>query len=465
MTNDMHVEPLSPLDLLMPATYIRMLLTFDTSAPSTSFKERLQRGLDITSRRFPYLCGRVFPTSPTSGAKPSLEVRWSQASDSPTLVDIGPITESYDSLSAGGMQPASLPPHIWPTVDATCGDSGAPVFAASFFRFSDNKGLGLCLCMHHNVTDAAGLTDIIRFWVQAMAESNPPSLSPAVGRCARLEEKLSRQLDSLSSTSLDELFAAHPEYSRAPPAMPSEFPTNACKLYSVPLSRIQAIREELDSYAEGEKLTTNTLLCAMLWASITRARLQRKSERPSEATSRLVMAVDGRQRIDPEFSKPESMYVGNTILYALSGVSTTDLSETNHQDSPRAIAAVCRAITASYAPERIDSRSIAEVYSLVNKMGNYKGIFPGWDLFNSRDLTITSWANLDLHELDFGEGLGNPTFVRPPYTEADGVCIVLPRRRKISANHVDEKVEVQVMLRKDDMALLEQDGFWRTLTQ
>ncbi|KAI0385507.1 transferase family-domain-containing protein [Hypomontagnella monticulosa] len=462
MTNNMCVESLSPLDLLMPATYIGMLLTFDTPASSTSIAEKLQGGLNVATQRIPYLGGRVFPTPPSPGAKPSLKIRWDPAKGLPIIIDKGSITESYDSLSASGMQPADIPADIWPSVDVPhdqLAEHGAPVFSASFFRFSEGNGSGLCIYMHHNVTDAAGLTEVIRIWAQATAGLGPLSSHQVMGRCDRLKEKLSEQLNGIASLCLDELFAAHPEYSRVPPAMPSGFPANTCKIYSVPISKITAIKETLGV----GKPTTNTLLSALLWASITRARLHRKSEKPGDALSQLVMAVDGRQRMDPEFSKHGSIYPGNSILYALSSISTADL-EACQRDSPQAITKICDALSASCAPKKINSRYVAEVCSLVEKMEDYRAIFPGWDLFNSRDLTITSWANLDLHELDFGENIGKPTFVRPPYVEADGVCIIMPRKRVDTSSLVNEQIDVLVMLRRDDMAALNQDGFWNTLT-
>lgn len=58
----------------------------------------------------------------------------------------------------------------------------------------------------------------------------------------------------------------------------------------------------------------------------------------------------------------------------------------------------------------------------------YRSVFVCWDLFGSRDLTITSWAGLGFYGMDFGRDLGSWSFVGIPYTEADGVGLVLPRR-------------------------------------
>lgn len=46
------------------------------------------------------------------------------------------------------------------------------------------------------------------------------------------------------------------------------------------------------------------------------------------------------------------------------------------------------------------------VYSLMERVGDSRTVFLGWNLFNRRDLTITSCANLDLYDMSFGELLG-----------------------------------------------------------
>lgn len=106
----------------------------------------------------------------------------------------------------------------------------------------------------------------------------------------------------------------------------------------------------------------------------------------------------------------------------------------------------------------IDIQHIAEAYTVSESLESNQFLFPGWDLFKARDLTVTSWAQLDFYGMDFGEGLGKPDFVRVPYTEADGVCMILPRKRQMDAEN--ELLDVVVMLRNDDMAVLEKDDTW-----
>jgi hypothetical protein len=96
----------------------------------------------------------------------------------------------------------------------------------------------------------------------------------------------------------------------------------------------------------------------------------------------------------------------------------------------------------------------------MDRVDDPRSLFVGWDLFGSRDVTITSWADMDLYNVDFGEGMGKPELLRLPYTDsADGVAIVLPRKRGVER----EMIEVVIMLRRDHMEELEKDSMWNTL--
>ncbi|KAJ3553402.1 hypothetical protein NPX13_g10894 [Xylaria arbuscula] len=166
------------------------------------------------------------------------------------------------------------------------------------------------------------------------------------------------------------------------------------------------------------------------------------------------MAVNGRQRLSAEFSSAEEPYLGNLVMYSLARSSAAGLGSCS--DSLESLAKVCEVIGKSQSPEKINARHVAEVYSLVERVVDYKSVFVGWDLFGSQDLTITSWADLDFYELNFGNGLGRPEFTRIASSAADGVGIILPRKARTAAAH--GVVEVMIMLRSDDMDVLEHDA-------
>ena len=90
------------------------MLTFRTTESTQSVREKLQNGLDKTTRQFPWIAGRVFHTTPSPGAAPHLELRWhSDAAETPRILDSGVIQASYEVLAGSGMPPGAKPSDLW----------------------------------------------------------------------------------------------------------------------------------------------------------------------------------------------------------------------------------------------------------------------------------------------------------------------------------------------------------------
>ncbi|OJJ08848.1 hypothetical protein ASPVEDRAFT_47998 [Aspergillus versicolor CBS 583.65] len=458
-----HIKQLSPLDLTVPTAYINIVLAFDTTEPTPAISKYLQVGLDALSKQLPWLSGRVCASQVQQ--KPSLEIRYNP-NTALTLTDKGSIAGSYETLSSQGMPPEAIPQDAWPllpVIDDALAKAGAPVFATSAFRFAD-RGVGLCVSLHHNTVDATGFSEIMRQWARNITGSGLDIARPTqFGRIERLSEALSPQLKDISALSYEDLLAKHPEYAKKPPAVadepvqPTETPPCTSKVFTIRIHSINTIKQALGRYTPTPP-TTNVILCALLWTAITRARAERNPSLAESATSRLATIVNGRRRVSETFAPASNPYFGNVVLYTRTEATADTLTNTRPQspESAKVLLDICTRITTSQSPSTISARHIAEVYRLIADTEDHRTLDPGWDIFGSRDLAITSWADLDLYEVDFGVGLGRPEFVRLPYMEADGVAVLLPRRR----DGVDERLEVMVLLRKDDMAVLERDEAW-----
>ncbi|KAH8897256.1 hypothetical protein GQ53DRAFT_818529 [Thozetella sp. PMI_491] len=464
MATTFVTEALTPLDLLMPKTYIRVLMTFRTARTIDSISESLQAGLETTVKSVPWISGRVSQSNSRQGNPSNLEIRWAVPEITPKILDMGSIEASYKELSAQNMPSRAIPERVWPVSDLTdqvSETAGARVFAAGLFSFGDHEGIGLCVCMHHSSVDAKGFTEVLGLW--ARNTTSPELEGPAIAgtRLNRLSDMLHSGLNVSAQESLESLLALHPEFSTQPPTIPTSFPACTSTLFSIPIERINAHREALRSSSKFPQ-TINTVLCALLWSSITRARMHGNEGNHSFHTSRLAIAVNGRPRVEGKHSSSGGPYLGNMVVYALAKLATEGLVYSN-TGAARRLSGVCDAIAESTSPAKITSGHVAEICRLVNKSENPGKIFVGWDLFSSRDLTITSWATFDLYDLCFGGGLGKADFIRLPYTEADGVCIILPRKRPDFSREYGEKVEVVVMLRNDHMERLQEDYLWQTL--
>ncbi|KAH7211456.1 transferase family-domain-containing protein [Fusarium oxysporum] len=457
--DNLGIEPLTALDALMPKNYIRVLLAFRTSEPFNVVSQRLQSGLNATTEKIPWISGQVRSTGDGDKQAAHGVVYYSSNLDSPQIIECGSIDEPMSSLEAHAMHSTTIPEDVWP-LGALPGSDDSSVFGASIFRFKDGQGLGLCVCMHHHAVDAAGFSEVLKIWAQETT-TRGSSTSPSGGtRLSRISEALASQISEASSKGTEQLFRLLPEYSPIPPAMPASFPSFASQMFTIPTDHLDAYKQVLVPLLETPP-SANTVLCALLWSFITRIRAQHEENTLSLTSSRLVMAVNGRRRIGPSFSSPDNPYIGNLVLYASAEQPFDTLK--NAAATVRDCAEVCNTIAQSFAPTKINSQHIANVYELGRQAGDCTTIFPGWDLFNHRDVTITSWADLDLYQMNWGSELGQPDFVRFPFSAADGVCIILPRRRAKSASHSQNLVEVVVMLKAEHLEALKTDRLWQSL--
>ncbi|KAM4057678.1 transferase family protein [Hirsutella rhossiliensis] len=253
----------------------------------------------------------------------------------------------------------------------------------------------------------------------------------------------------------ESIASVSPRLQRAPA---TDLPPCTFRMFTIPTTRVNAIKQQLSSYMPRAP-TTNTVFFAVLWSAVTRVRMQRNPALATE-TSKMAIPVNGRRRIGAEFSTPDNPYLGNVVLYALPELLGQGLSTSS---APEALAKICHAIDQSHSP-KIDLHHIAEVYSLVDRSEDYRAIGVSWDLLSGRHLAILSWADFGLHGMDFGMGLGLPDFIRVPCGggAADGLCLLLPRRVPVAADASEEVLELLIVLRREDMHALEQDGIWQS---
>jgi hypothetical protein len=465
MAETPFVERLTPLDLLMPGGYVGAVLVFPTTQPSPILLITLQTSLDLVCKRVPWLMGRLFPISAAEGQKPTLEIRWTARDTAPRILDKGSLPVAYEGLSRIQIPLASIPADVWPARRGVQPKPGSepPVFAASLFHFADGKAVGLCIQGHHNTMDGFGFAEIVNMWARYMneSESQISSFNSPLERNTRLSNALDVSSKFITRPSLDVLFERHPEYSRLPPELPTEVSVCTSEILTIPMKKIEEVKQSLKPYL-GTTSTTNTVACTLLWSAITRARMRRTQDLDNKS-SRLPMAVNGRKRLNADLTDPQNPYLGNMVLFSLAEMAARDVSDCGRGGSTELLADVCRIVAQAQSPDRIDAGHIREVYSLVEGLNDYRSIFPGWELFGSRDLFITSWADLNMYDFDFGDALGKPQFVRIPYAQADGNVIILPRKRVATGAASEYGLEVVVMLQRDDLEALKEDSLWEAL--
>lgn len=472
MSNYSHSLELSPLDLIPPRYYTRLALSFRTTASAQpDILQNLQTSLDkICKTSIPWLGGKVLPSTNTATQKPGLQVCWNE-DDSPSIKCMESLPGSYKEVAAAGMPLTTILEDRWPTkslIDEELYRAGAPVLAVGLVPFNAGDGVSLCLCFHHNVVDAGGMAEVLRIWTGSMCGEVAPLLEGILDRVGRLSTALTAHKPHSDDSSLDSLLATHPEYTTSPLSFgANHFADCTSTVLAVSLPKIERLKAKLAKYMRSPP-TVNTVLCTILWCAITRIRQRRDPTLfASGEKSRLGMSVNGRARVDPEFASPgtKRFYFGNVYLYAL---TEFDVLEPAAGDAPieeSRLAHLCDTIAASYSPEKLDVNYIAGLSHLVSHFDKFPALFPAWSISSGRDLAITSWANLGLYEMRFGDALGYPEFVRLPYSKLDSAAIVLPRSRTrnmvgSNAKTASESFEVIVMLRECDLQALLEDEMW-----
>ncbi|KAK0343830.1 hypothetical protein LTR94_016865 [Friedmanniomyces endolithicus] len=457
-TGAIRTLDLTPLDLVPPRFYGRIALSFKTSAPAGRLLPRLQAALNQTCRSIPWLAGRVLATSDEGDRHPGLQVRWKDG-ESPILRDLGTLSGSFVEAEASGMPARTIPEEQWAMpgrIDERLAAEGPPVFAAGLLSFEKDDGVVLCVCIHHSVVDGGGYAEILRIWsnilsgISASSEFQPERNSRL---CASLRPHMGKTWASSHKT----LLASNPGYVTKPLPFKPDFAS--CTNAVLPVDRLKA---GLGTHTVVPP-TTNTIICAIIWCSLMRARQRRNPALfLGDSKSNLGMPVDGRRRVHPDFSSAEDPYFGNFYTYTMTQLQASAFSGAD-DPSLYPLARICDAIALSISADRLNARNIAEVYALAARSQSAPALFPAWSISSGRDIGITSWAGFGLYEMSFGDALGQPIFVRPPYMQIDSAAIVLPRKRACFDEEDRDTIEVMLMLRKDDIEALQQDGVWKML--
>ncbi|KAK3297346.1 uncharacterized protein B0H64DRAFT_473474 [Chaetomium fimeti] len=507
---------LSPIDQYMPRIYTTIFLIFET-LDRTSAVDKLRAGLTRLNQRLPYLKGRVFATdggraairwSPTDK---DIELQEMPTDGVPLLrlsveklkAERAPLHYFTDTL--GPM----------PRLADLDKDSGASVLATNYGLL--DGGIVLCLAVEHNVMDGAGMVELIRFWAACTrSETIDPATTPTPDPNEPLyrHERLRQATEPITQDehqstpaqqSFDDLLARHPEFrlasTKAAPAAPLPSPLGTSKIFTFSTAKLEATKTTLQTLHPGSAArpatTTNSVLCATLWSCITRVRRQRRGREPPtttsptspaaaadgvEARSRLGFAINGRARLGAAgpLADPRRPFLGNVALHGLARVDVAELERatataaaagdgadgadgdaTDGADgdaTASGMAALGRVVQAiGEAVGRVTPGFAREVMDLIEQTPvDGGGLAFGWNSLHGMDVMVTSWANMDLYGVDFGEGVGRPCLVRVTQRETDGFVIVLPRQR----GEEEEGIDVMVAMHVEDMAALEGDAVW-----
>jgi len=232
---------------------------------------------------------------------------------------------------------------------------------------------------------------------------------------------------------------SHPGYKvipkqSAPPAN-FQFPPTTLKQIKFTQPALEALKLEASkNLPEGKWVSTNDALVSNLWKAITIAR-----GLPSDKSTTLVLAIDGRTRLLLPDGKPmlPKNYFGNVIFYAsISETAGKVQSEPLSYLSSLVREKVAETTSSSYLLSTLDYLHSVDISSIAN---------PFISAFFGSDLGISDWSKSSLYDVDFGSG--GPESVQVPEPPViDGIVSCLLGRNLGR--------EVWVGLRSDHFAKL-----------
>jgi hypothetical protein len=463
---------LSPLDQHAPKVYTRMALVF----PVTDYEQAittLQTALRKTCEQLPYLKGTVVEGGLSHRKQSYIIVDPSNAA--PQFIE-QPAPNGLPTYAQLKTNRTPFPPETFPSpmIPGGPADAEVPVLGASYTKIEG--GLVMCIATYHKVVDGGGYSEILRL-LAAHSRSNAaepiehgtgPDPEEISSRRQRILKGKVDVSDELKKLDFEAMLARHPEY-MLKTKMSSNAPDTSTKtdagfvfsgkntnqVFAFSGQKIEAVRAALSDKLPSSYLTVNNILTAIIWPSITHIRATRPKGALSVASSKMDFSVSGRRLVGDSLQEPP--FTGNVIGYAQTELGVSKLSFQPSLDAAEKLLPVINLIAG--ASENLNASTIESLVHLSDQNPDLSNITMSWLLNGPGDMHFISWAQQACFELDFGETLGHPGYMRSAFIKLDGVVTFLPRRR--TEGCVDD-MDVSVLLREDDMERLNKDPVWNS---
>ncbi|KAK9694437.1 hypothetical protein K7432_013421 [Basidiobolus ranarum] len=305
-------------------------------------------------------------------------------------------------------------------------------------------GLILGLRINHAVGDWSSIDRFLSLICQSSKAhqecSKMPTYTPDLNRSPyntpAIDPSISRQdfLDRLPLFNVIE----KSQFKMKPP------PPSVSGIYKISESTIQQLKAQCAPYLSGvDYITSYDCISALIWTSITRARLHLHPEK-TNSQSRFVHPIDVRSR-DPENETSEK-YFGNAVIGTQAGPLT---AQTLVSDGDRGLAAAATLIRQSV--NFISLSSIKAMTALTASLSSTEMLSLHAD-FTEMDMFMNSWYSGSAEQYEIGGALV-PVAFRLSSAMMGACAVLLPNFSK-GATRV---FEVLIHLTVEEHELLRQD--------
>lgn len=416
----------------------------DSSSTSTKIIENLERALARLRKTFPWVTGKVVQNDHVfkiTSAQTSLGLMVKELQGDATVATWDVLKQAY------------FPFHMLDEdVFAPCKtmvkpDAERPVLLvqANFVQ----GGLLLTFNAQHGSMDMAGQAQVITLLAKACRGEEFTKDEVETGNMRRVnrvplaDEKNPGHFDSPTSKPEEVVQEAGANAkSRDPqPSAPSDalvwayldFPPTSSSTLKNFASQTLAV--------DTAFVSTDDVLSAFIWQSITRVRRPRLDS-PRSTPTTLTRNVDVRRHFDLPPTYP--------------GMMTTSTSHTYPVDDlvdQKSLGAVASGLRAALDPDSLRNNAIGQATAIIRNKDAAAQRSISTLSYASLDVRLSSWAKEKLYDLDFGPCLGQPEAVRRPMFKdgaREGLVYFLPKGR-------DGSIVVGICLREEDMERLRMD--------
>ncbi|KAJ5771721.1 hypothetical protein N7520_002250 [Penicillium odoratum] len=450
---------LSPLDQVENRFIVPSVFIFHVSSPSLRqpLLQDLKAGLANMIEELPFVAADVIPDCEEQDT-----IQLQTSDDAGVWLHSQELLEiDYYDLERRKFPPSAFPPLSLMPEPRLHQLQRSPVLTILATFIVD--GLLLTFNSHHSVMDAAGTFVVVRTLakhVGALSDgriisSNNALLEEALDRSIVPAGSGRKDIADFPTYRLSKTYRCAVERELAEAAVAGDHPKLSLlqKLqfshWYISEKSMQAMKDEATPLSKGfPVLTDNTILCAVLWRHISRAR--QLSSRGIMKNS-FISTVNVRRRIEPPLPLD---YVGNAIVHAKTSSATADVES----GEPGMLYKLGRQIT--NAIEWWTSERIGELIGAIESSETVSKIEPNMDNFQGPDLEVTSVANMDeILSVDWGFGISKVKAVRYCYLPVkDGWVNVLPQGK-------DGGIDLLIGLENRALNRLRQDKEWLQLAQ
>lgn len=410
----------------------------------------LRKGMETLTKNFPWLAGNVINEGASEGNTGTYRIIPSD--NIPMVVKdlrTNPCAPTMELLSRKNFPISMIDEKIFApcmTINipgSTVGlvaDTG-PVFAVQVnFIFG---GLVLTLVGQHNTMDMTGQGSIINLLNKACHQQGFSKEELTIGNLDKSKSitlfdeswepgiELDCQMAKASLSSTGESTASA---SCVPKVNWGYIEFSASSLRALKTLAMQTVGPH------SRFVSTDDAVTAFIWKSTSHSRSLRLKPKTSSTIAR---AVDVRQLLEVPLTYPGAL---TNMTY-----NTTSIQKLDHEPL---------GVIASQLRRKLDSEALDLVYNtralatFLNRCPDKTRIFITAPVNVSSGIMLSSWAKLNLYDLDFNLDLGVPKAVRrPKFSPVESLVYIMPRSRK-------GEMVVALCLRDDDWKRLNADKEW-----